>query len=143
MNKYSQPTPTPVIADALNVVRRRLPLILSIAPAVLLLAIFLAFALPAKFQSTATILLEPSSVPKEMIKTSVVSYSNQQIELVQGRVMTLDTLEELVKSYDPYPEDTQLSARKKARQVLEDTSIERVDPVTMEPLVESNAFSLH
>jgi succinoglycan biosynthesis transport protein ExoP len=143
MNKYSQPTPTPVIADALNVVRRRLPLILSVAPAVLLLAIFLAFALPAKFQSTATILLEPSSVPKEMIKTSVVSYSNQQIELVQGRVMTLDTLEELVKSYDPYPEDTQLSARKKARQVLEDTSIERVDPVTMEPLVESNAFSLH
>ena len=141
MNRLTRSAP--VFNEALLVARRRLPLVITIAPVVFLLAVYLAFALPAKYQSTATVLLEPSSISKEMIKASVVSYANQQIELVQGRVMTLDTLEELVQSFDPYPENKELGARAKARQVLEDTSIERVDPVTMEPLVESNAFSLH
>ena len=51
MNRHSQPAPTPVFGAALQVVRRRLPLILTIAPAVLLLAIFLAFALPARMKT--------------------------------------------------------------------------------------------
>ena len=141
MNTVSEQTP--VLGDYLQAFRRRLPLVVTIAPGVLLLSVFLAFALPPQFQSTATILLEPSSVPKNMIETSVISYSNQQIEIVQGRVMTPETLKDLVKQLDPYPEEKSLSAGKKAQRVLEDTTIEKVDPVTMSPVVESNAFSLH
>jgi polysaccharide chain length determinant protein (PEP-CTERM system associated) len=36
-----------------------------------------------------------------------------------------------------------MTAEEKARQVRMDTEIERVDPVTLEPLNQSNAFSLH
>lgn len=141
MNRPSEKTT--MLGEYLDVVRRRRRLLATVAPVVVLLSAFLAFALPAQYQSTATILLEPSSVPKNMIETSVVSYSNQQIEIVQGRVMTPETLEELVKSFDPYPREKDMSARQKARRLLEDTSIEKVDPVTMNPVVESNAFSLH
>ena len=51
-------------------------------------------------------------------------------------------MKELVKDSDPYP-GTPLTTYEKAQKVLEDTSLERVDPVTLKTLAESNAFSLH
>lgn len=124
------------------ILRRRAPYIAIIAPLFILPAIYLAFSLTPLYQATATILLEPSSVDPKVVTTTVVSYSNQQIELVQGRVMTIETLQNLLKEYDPYP-GSGLTAHEKAQTVLEETSVERVDPVTLKPLQESNAFSLH
>jgi polysaccharide chain length determinant protein (PEP-CTERM system associated) len=124
------------------ILRRRARYIAIIAPLFILLAVYLSFALTPLYQSTATILLEPSSVDPKVVTTTVLSYSNQQIEIVQGRVMNLDTLKEMVKGYDPYP-GSGLSTHEKAQKVLEETSVERVDPVTLKPLQESNAFSLH
>ncbi len=136
-------TADPTLGDYFGAFRRRLGLVLVIAPLFVLLAVYLAFALPAKFQSTATILLEPSSVPKDVVTTTVVSYSNQQIEIVQGRVMAPEILATLVNEYDPYPSEKNLTVHEKAQRILEDTTLERVDPVTLKPIVESNAFSLN
>ena len=122
--------------------RRRLPL-LTIIPAAILLAIALAFALPASYRSSATILLEPSSIPENLVQTTVTSYIDQQIELVQRRVLTPDNLEPIVKEIDPYPEMKGLSTRDKAKQIIADTVVERVDPITLKVLQESNAFSVH
>ena len=126
----------------LPILRRRAGYIAIIAPACILISVYLAFSLTPLYQATATILLEPSSVDPKVVTTTVMSYSNQQIEIVQGRVMTNDTLKDLVKAYDPYP-GSGLSLHEKAQRILENTSVERVDPVTLKPLLESNAFSLH
>src|SRR5216684_2023481 len=112
------------------ILRRRARYIAVIAPLFILLAVYLAFALTPLYQASATILLEPSSVDPKVVTTTVLSYSNQQIEIVQGRVMTTDTLKELVKEYDPYP-GSPWSPHEKAQRVLEETSVERVDPVTL------------
>ena len=88
-------------------------------------------------------MLELSSVPKDIIETTVLSYADQQIEIVQGRVMTVDKLQDVLKDIDPYPAHKEWTASDKAQRLLEDTSIERVDPVTLKPQTESNAFSLH
>jgi polysaccharide biosynthesis transport protein len=138
-------TPTPTEAGFggyIAILRRRATYIAIIAPLFILLAVYLSFALTPLYESTATILLEPSSVDPKVVTTTVTSYSNQQIEIVQGRVMTIDTLKELVKAYDPYP-GSGLSTHEKAQKVFEDTAVERVDPVTLKPVPESNAFSLH
>jgi succinoglycan biosynthesis transport protein ExoP len=132
----------PGFGEYAALIRRRGIWVATIVPAVILLSIYLAYALPAQYQSTATILLEPSSIPQELIKTTVASYADQQIEVISGRVMTPETLTELVRQFDPYP-DTKLSVEQKAQRVLADTSLERVDPVTFEPLEKSAAFSLH
>lgn len=125
------------------IIKRRLPYVLTIAPAVILLSVFLAFAIPAEFRSSATIMLEPSSVQTELVETTVASYANRQIEIVQGRVMTIEALQKLVAQFDPYPDAPEVSREAKARRIIESTSFERVDPVTMKTLVESTAFSLH
>src|SRR5712675_1374650 len=122
---------------------RRWPYVIGIAPPVVLLAIYLAFTLPASYESTATILLEPSSVPKDFIQTTVVSYADQKIQILQGRVLTVDTLKTLIADYDPYPDLPNLDTAAKAQKILEATSTERVDPVTLKPLDESDAFSIH
>jgi polysaccharide chain length determinant protein (PEP-CTERM system associated) len=57
--------------------------------------------------------------------------------------MTLENLTTLVEDFDPYPEDHELSDRAKAQLVRQNTAIEKVDPVTLEPLAVSSAFSLH
>jgi polysaccharide biosynthesis transport protein len=137
------PAPTESGLNAyVPILRRRGIYIAIIAPTFILLSVYLAFWLTPLFQSTATILLEPSSVDPKVVTTTVLSYSNQQIEIVQGRVMTIETLKELVKAYDPYP-GSGLTLHQKAQRILEDTTVERVDPVTLKPLLESNAFSLH
>jgi len=123
-------------------VRRRFRYVAVIAPLLILLAVYLSFSITPLYESTATIMLEPSSVNKDVVTSTVISYSNDQIEIVQGKVMTNEILKELVKQYDPYP-GSPLTTHQKALQILQDTTLERVDPVTLKPLQESNAFSLH
>jgi len=132
----------PGMGGYLAILRRRKLYIGTIAPVCILLGIYLAFVITPQYQATATILLEPSSVDPKVVTTTVISYSNEQIEIVQGRVMTNETLKLLVDSYDPYP-GMQLTTHEKAQRIIEDTTVERVDPVTLKPLQESNAFSLH
>ena len=141
MNKPA--TNAPAVGDFLGIVRRRYIYLITILPAILLLCVVAAYAIHPRYQATATILLEPSSVPKDIIESTVISYSDQQIEIVQGRVMTIDTLLPIVHEIDPYPLHPEWDAREKAERILDQTSVERVDPVTFKPQAESNAFSLH
>ena len=131
------------LGDYVGILRRRRMYLLTIIPAAILLAVYLAFALPPSYRSSSTILLEASSIPPELVQTTVSSYADQQIELVSRRVLTPENVEPVVKEIDPYPEHPEMSVPEKARQVIADTLIERVDPITLEVLDESNAFSIH
>ena len=131
------------LGDYVGILRRRWPYLATIMPAILLAAIFIAYTLPATYQSTATIMLEPSSIPPELVKTTVMSAADQQIELVQRTVMTPDRLEAVVKQVDPYPDAVGVSNRDKARMIIGDTFLQKVDPVTLQPMVISSAFSIN
>jgi polysaccharide chain length determinant protein (PEP-CTERM system associated) len=131
------------MGDYLGVLRRRRIHLITILPGILFLCVVAAFGIHPLYQATATIMLEPSSVPKDIIESTVISYSDQQIEIVQGRVMTVESLLSIVKELDPYPERKNLSPAEKAQRILDDTTVERVDPVTFKPEAESNAFALH
>jgi polysaccharide chain length determinant protein (PEP-CTERM system associated) len=131
------------LVDYLGALRRRYIYLATILPAALFICVVAAFAITPKYRSTSTIMLETSSVPKDIIETTVISYADQQIEIVEGRVMTVESLEPIVKELDPYPKKTYWTPAEKAQRILEDTALERVDPVTLKPQAESNAFSLH
>jgi succinoglycan biosynthesis transport protein ExoP len=136
-------TAAPVAGDYFGTLRRRYIYLVTILPGVVFLCVVAAYAIHPQYQATATIMLEPSSVPKDIIESTVVSYSDQQIEIVQGRVMTVESMLRIVHDIDPYPERKAWNADEKAQRILDDTTLERVDPVTFKPQAESNAFSLH
>jgi polysaccharide chain length determinant protein (PEP-CTERM system associated) len=131
------------LSDYFDVVRRRWVLLVTILSAALLIAIYLALTLPPVYRSSATLALEPSSIPKDWIRSTVTSYADEQLELVQRRVLTTENLKRLIQDIDPYPDQTALNDEAKARLVIENTETERVDPFTLEPLAESNAISVH
>lgn len=131
------------LGDYAAMFRRRWRLLVGIIPATILGSILLAYTLPPVYESSATILLEPSSISADLVQTTVVSYADQQIELVQRTVMSTDSLEKVVGEIDPYPDQKDVSARDKARMIAGDTRLEKVDPITLDPLPESNAFSLY
>jgi succinoglycan biosynthesis transport protein ExoP len=131
-----------------KLLRRRWAYLALIIPASLLVAIYVAFVLPVSYRASGTIMLEPSSIPTEMVSSTVrrlqdvPEYAQQELELVRRRVMTPDKLLQLVKEVDPYP-GSPLNPEQKAEHVVEDTSVERVDPITLKPLDQSTAFSVY
>jgi polysaccharide chain length determinant protein (PEP-CTERM system associated) len=131
------------LGDYIDVVKRRWTFLAALLPGVILVSVYLAFTLPPMYRSTATLLLEESSIPEGLIKTTVTAYADEQLELVTRQVLMTDNLVRLVEEIDPYPEMTDVGMRGKARLVFENTESERVDPVTLEPLPESNALSIH
>ena len=137
----SPDTPS-TLGDYMGILRRRRIYLFTIMPAAILVSAFIAFVLTPYYRSSATILFEPASVSESLAKT-LSSYADQQFEIVQRRLLTVQNLEPLVKEIDPYPDSPEMSASDKAQQIIADTSIERVDPVTLEMLSQSNAFSIH
>lgn len=123
--------------------RRRSNWIISILPIAVLLSVFLAYSLPAQYRSTATLMLEQAAIPDDFIKSTVRSFTGEQIDVIQGRVMTVDALKELVRQYDPYPDEKDMDTEAKALLVIENTSLEHVDPVTFKPKDEAAAVSLY
>lgn len=134
---------TSAVSDYWGAIKRRSIYVFTIFPAVVFLCVLAAFGLRPQYQATSSIMLQSSSVPKDIIESTVISYADQQIEIVQSRVLTIESLQPIVKEMDPYPRNTTMSASDKAQKILDDTSVERVDPVTLKPQAESNAFSLH
>jgi polysaccharide chain length determinant protein (PEP-CTERM system associated) len=137
------------LADYQGLLRRRRHYLLTIIPATLLLAIFIAYILPPKYRASGTIMLEDSSLPQNVVTTVVTQYDEsperaaQALELLRRKVMKKDSLIEVVKEIDPYPLLKTKTPSEKAEMLLDDSSVERVDPITFQPLEQSRAFSIH
>jgi len=131
------------LSDYFDVVRRRWIYLATVLPAALLLAVYLAFTLPPVYRSSSTLALEASSIPEDWIRSTVTSYADEQLELVQRRVLTNENLTNLVGEFDPYPGQDSLTDEAKARLIFRSIETERVDPFTLEPLAASNALSVH
>jgi len=123
--------------------RRRRVWIFTMVPAAILISVYLAYALPAQYRSTATLMLEQAAIPDDFIKSTVRSYAGDQIDVIQGRVLTVESLKQLVQEYDPYPDEKNLDIEAKALRVVENTSLEHVDPVTYKPKEQAEAVSLY
>jgi len=94
-------------------------------------------------------MLEDSSLPQNVVATQVTQeddsaeHAAQTLELLRRKVMDKDSLLQVVKQIDPYPNLANMTPAQKANQILEDSAVERVDPLTFQPLEQSKAFSIH
>ena len=135
---------TKSMGDYFALLRRRKAYLLTIIPGAVFLSICLAYGLPASYRSTATILIEEPTVSQTMVATTVQNTApDVQIELVRRKALSPDELKKLVQRVDPYPQEHELSIGEKAALLSEDTTVEKVDPITFKPLVNGNAFSIY
>ena len=142
-------------ADYFRIVRRRWVYPATILPAVLLVAIFVAFVLPTLYRSFGVIMIESSSISGRVVPSTVddfkgdgrdtkgaTAYVDQQLDVVRRRVTSIEELKKVVAEVDPYPDEPDLSIADKAELIADNTSMERVDPIKLEPLLDSLAFSV-
>jgi polysaccharide chain length determinant protein (PEP-CTERM system associated) len=132
-----------------SLLRRRWVYPALIVPSALLIASFIAFYLPVVYRATGTIMLQPAQIPQEMVSSTLrrtqddaPEHAQEQVELLRRQVMTPERLMQIVHDVDPYPAQN-VSPELKAQWIAENTAVERVDPITLKPLDESTAFSVH
>ncbi len=135
-------------ADWLRALRKRRDLLLSVFAAGALLTIALALLLPAKYKSSATVLIEQQELPVDFVRSTVTSYADQRVQVISQRVMTTQTLLELIKRFDLYPRQRTRESREELMQRMRDDidfhmiSADVIDPRSGRPTAATIAFSV-
>jgi uncharacterized protein involved in exopolysaccharide biosynthesis len=91
-------------SDYVSMLRRRWRLTFSVMMIVASGIIFIAYSLPAVYQSSATILIEQQGIPTEFVQTTVSSYAEQLLQTIYQRVVAAPKVAELIEKFDLYPE---------------------------------------
>ncbi|HEX6120361.1 MAG TPA: Wzz/FepE/Etk N-terminal domain-containing protein [Dongiaceae bacterium] len=60
---------------------------------------------PPTYMSTATILIEEPDVPADLVKSTVSTYANDRLQVIQQRVMTSQHLSNIIDQFHLYPDN--------------------------------------
>lgn len=93
------------LKDYLQMARRRKYIIVIPALLLLMASVVVALILPPVYQSQATILIEQQQIPTDLVKSTVTSYADERISLIQQRVMTTDNLTKIINKFGLYPKE--------------------------------------
>ena len=127
--------------------RRRVAASLSLGLGIFAAAV-LAFALPPRFQSTATILIEQQEVPTELVRSAITSFADQRIQVISQRVMTSQNLLDIVRRYDLYAAERDRETREALVERMRDDiqfrtiSADVIDPRSGMPREATIAFAV-
>jgi polysaccharide biosynthesis transport protein len=108
-----QEKPEMGLRDLLEIVRRRRKLLLLALAGALAATLALALLLPPTYRSAATILIEQQEVPPELVRSTVTSYADQRLQVINQRVMTTQNLLEIIRRYDLYPKMMRRESRER------------------------------
>ena len=92
-------------ADYVALLRRRWRATLCVFAFVALGAVFVAYSLPAVYESSATILIEQQGIPTDFVETTVNAYAEQLLQTIYQRVASATKVAEMIRALDLYPDD--------------------------------------
>jgi polysaccharide biosynthesis transport protein len=97
--------------DVLGALRRRkwIGIVIGVVGVAATVAIVKTW--PATYQSTATILIEEPDVPADLVKSTVSTFANDRLQVIQQRVMTSQHLNEIIDRFNLYPEQQKTAPR--------------------------------
>lgn len=136
------------LADFIEIFHRRKGQLVMSAALILVISVTVAFAMPAIYRSTATILIEQQEIPEDLVRSTITSYADQRIQVISQRVMTRANLSGIIKKYDLYADDRKTEALETIIEMLREDIImdtvnaEVVDPRSGRPTEATIAFTL-
>ena len=103
---------------------------------------------PPVYRATATILIEQQEIPQDLVRSTITSYADQRIQLINQRVMTTSNLLKIIREHGLYADDFD----RKPREVIIDRmrrdihmemiSANVVDPRSGQPTSATIAFTV-
>jgi len=91
--------------DALAIWRRRRGLALCVLLAMALVTILLVSLLPPSYQARATILIEQQEIPQDLVRSTITSYADQRLQVINQRVMSTQNLIDVADKFNLYPRE--------------------------------------
>lgn len=85
--------------NVLHTLRRRKWIGIAVGFVAFGCAVAIALIWPPTYQSTATILIEEPDVPADLIKTTVSTYADQRLQVIEQRVMTNQNLGDIIDRF--------------------------------------------
>ncbi len=118
------------ISDLGGILRRRAKVVAATALGVLLVAYWIAMALPNVFTSYATVLVEPQAVAEDLVKAGVAqSDINQRLHLMTAQILARPRLSRIIDEVGLYKEESEYLLREEIIDLMrEDVRVEPVVP---------------
>jgi uncharacterized protein involved in exopolysaccharide biosynthesis len=136
------------LRDLVEVLRRRSKAMLIAFLAALGITLALAVLLPPTYRSTGTILIEQQEVPPELVRSTVTSYADQRLQVINQRVMTTQNMLDIIRRYDLYPGRMKRETRERIIERMRDDirfnmlSADVIDPRSGVPRKATIAFTV-
>lgn len=91
--------------DLKRILQRRSQLVLVVASAGVLLAIFVAAILPNEYESRATLLIEPQTISQKLVESNLTETElNSRLHLISMQILSRGRLSRVIDEFDVYPE---------------------------------------
>ena len=137
------------VQDLAGILRRRKWTILVPALGVFALSAVVAFAIPATYKSTTTILIEEQGIPREYVTANITSFADQRLQSINQRIMSTTKLLDLITRFRLYEDlkarqtiDEIVERMRKKDIVFNTISADVIDPRTGRPGQATIAFSV-
>jgi succinoglycan biosynthesis transport protein ExoP len=119
-----EPGGAPTVSEAFAFLSRRKWAVLGAAVPIAFASVWLAFWLPAVYESQATILVEQQTIPQDVVAQSGgASYVDEQIQVVSQRVLSTANVRNLIDKFHLYPSDSSTSGLDAIAQFRGNTAI--------------------
>ncbi len=136
------------LREYLTAARHRRGTLLAVFFFAMVAVVLLAVLLPPRYRSAGTVLIEQQEMPQELVRSTVTSYADERVQVISKRVMTTETLLNIVRRYDLYPKqrakDTReaLLTRMRKDIGLKMISADVIDPRSGRPTAATIAFEV-
>ncbi len=137
------------VKDLAGILKRRKGAILFPALGVFALSVVVAFAIPATYKSTTTILIEEQGIPREYVTANITSFADQRLQSINQRIMSTTKLLDLITRFRLYEDlkdrmtiDEIVEKMRKKDIVFNTISADVIDPRTGRPGQATIAFSV-
>lgn len=84
------------------ILKRRRYLLIVPTIVITFAGLLIAFSLPSIYRSEARILIEDQNIPEDIVGATITNYASQQIQLISQRLLTVKSIEAVVKKFDLY-----------------------------------------
>jgi polysaccharide biosynthesis transport protein len=134
--------------DYLAAVRHRRKALVVVFLCAMLASLLVAVLLPPRYRSFGTVLIEQQEMPQELVRSTVTSYADERVQVISKRVMTTETLLNIIQRYNLYPKERakdtreKLLARMRKDIGLKMISADVIDPRSGRPTAATIAFEV-
>ncbi len=135
-------------SDYVDILKRRIWSGLLPAVLIFIVALIVAFSLPAVYKSTATILIEEQDIPADYVVTTVTSYAEQRLQTINQRIMSSSRLLDIINRFNLYSDKKEkwttdeILGKMREDFSLVPISVEVTDRRTGRPAMATIAFTL-